>query len=53
MSHPEADGDESPCAFCGYVFNQHELGRYGCPNCLGEGQDQGQRWTSEQQKAAP
>lgn len=29
--------DMRPCAFCGYVFDHDKLGRYGCPNCLGEG----------------
>jgi Zn finger protein HypA/HybF involved in hydrogenase expression len=24
------------CEFCGYEFDD-DLGRYGCPNCLGEG----------------
>lgn len=26
-----------PCAYCGYVFDQEQLGHYGCPNCCGEG----------------
>lgn len=26
-----------PCEFCGYRFNREWLGRYGCPNCNGEG----------------
>ncbi len=26
-----------PCEFCGYVFDHDKLGRYGCPNCEGEG----------------
>jgi DNA (cytosine-5)-methyltransferase 1 len=28
---------EAPCAFCGHPFDQEALGRYGCPNCEGEG----------------
>jgi hypothetical protein len=24
------------CVFCGFKYPQ-ELGRYGCPNCLGDG----------------
>jgi DNA (cytosine-5)-methyltransferase 1 len=31
---------ETPCAFCGYPFDQETLGRYGCPNCEGEGLDE-------------
>lgn len=27
----------SPCPFCGHPFDQDELGRYGCPNCEGNG----------------
>lgn len=27
----------TPCPFCSYPFDQDGLGRYGCPNCLGEG----------------
>ena len=30
---------ESECEFCGYIFNHELLGRYGCPNCFGEGLD--------------
>ena len=26
-----------PCFACGYLFNHVLLGRYGCPNCHGEG----------------
>ena len=26
-----------PCSFCGYEFNHDLLGKYGCPNCYGEG----------------
>lgn len=26
-----------PCEFCGYLFDQELLGKYGCPNCEGEG----------------
>jgi hypothetical protein len=26
-----------PCPLCGYLFDLDALGRYGCPNCLGEG----------------
>ena len=26
-----------PCEFCGYQFDHDKLGRYGCPNCEGEG----------------
>jgi len=26
-----------PCSFCGYKFDHELLGRYGCPNCEGEG----------------
>lgn len=28
-----------PCEFCGYRFDHDKLGRYGCPNCCGEGLD--------------
>jgi site-specific DNA-cytosine methylase len=31
---------ETPCAFCGHPFDQETLGRYGCPNCEGEGLDE-------------
>lgn len=27
------------CEFCGYSFDVGRLGRYGCPNCCGEGLD--------------
>jgi len=27
----------TPCTYCGYPFDQDQLGRYGCPNCIGEG----------------
>jgi DNA (cytosine-5)-methyltransferase 1 len=30
-------GADEPCSFCGYPFDQESLGRYGCPNCEGEG----------------
>lgn len=30
---------EQPCEFCGYPFDVDKLGRYGCPNCEGEGLD--------------
>jgi Zn finger protein HypA/HybF involved in hydrogenase expression len=26
-----------PCEFCGHPFDHETLGRYGCPNCEGEG----------------
>jgi uncharacterized Zn finger protein (UPF0148 family) len=26
-----------PCEFCGYPFDREALGRYGCPNCEGQG----------------
>lgn len=26
-----------PCEFCGFHFDHDQLGRYGCPNCEGEG----------------
>lgn len=26
-----------PCAKCSYAFDQDKLGKYGCPNCNGEG----------------
>ena len=29
--------DMRPCEFCGYVFDHDKLGRYGCPDCCGEG----------------
>ena len=32
-------GPLEPCAFCGYEFSYDALGRYGCPNCFGEGFD--------------
>lgn len=32
-----ARGAATPCDFCGYPFDQEMLGRYGCPNCHGEG----------------
>lgn len=28
---------DSACEFCGYRFDQGWLGRYGCPNCEGDG----------------
>ena len=28
-----------PCAFCGYEFDHDGPGRFGCPNCHGEGLD--------------
>lgn len=28
-----------PCEFCGYEFDHDGLGRFGCPNCHGEGLD--------------
>lgn len=28
-----------PCEFCGYMFDHDGLGRFGCPNCHGEGLD--------------
>jgi DNA (cytosine-5)-methyltransferase 1 len=32
----QAGGGDHECEFCGYHFPEH-LGRYGCPNCEGEG----------------
>ena len=32
-------GPIRPCVFCGYEFDHELLGRYGCPNCEGEGID--------------
>lgn len=29
--------DIRPCGFCGYEFDHETLGKYGCPNCNGEG----------------
>lgn len=29
----------TPCGFCGYLFDESALGRYGCPNCEGESID--------------
>ena len=29
----------TPCEFCGHKFNLKALGKYGCPNCHGEGLD--------------
>jgi len=34
------DSDSRPCQFCDYGFNHDLLGKYGCPNCLGEGLDE-------------
>jgi len=31
------DSQLTPCTYCGYPFDQDQLGRYGCPNCIGEG----------------
>ena len=31
-----------PCPFCGYRFDHEQLGKYGCPDCCGEGFDDGQ-----------
>jgi hypothetical protein len=28
-----------PCQYCGYKFDHERLGKYGCPNCCGEGLD--------------
>jgi len=39
-SEASGTGGLEPCAFCGYEFDQETLGRYGCPNCLGEGLDE-------------
>lgn len=36
----DVDLDEeklSKCQFCGCFFEQEKLGKYGCPNCCGEG----------------
>ena len=30
------------CDFCGYEFDRDKLGKYGCPNCCGEGLNSGQ-----------
>lgn len=30
------------CGLCGYEFPER-LGKYGCPNCLGEGPDEAER----------
>lgn len=38
MEKPEQAGAEQPkCQLCGYQFDAAKLGKYGCPNCLGEG----------------
>lgn len=29
------------CILCGFAYDVATLGRYGCPNCLGEGLDDG------------
>jgi hypothetical protein len=35
---PDSPGcDKEPCLFCGYPFDTKSLGKYGCPNCHGEG----------------
>lgn len=26
-----------PCSFCGFRFDHDRLGKFGCPNCLGQG----------------
>lgn len=36
-SHGQGAVGEKACQFCGYEFDQEKLGRYGCPNCCGEG----------------
>jgi len=28
---------DTACTFCGHPFDQSALGKYGCPNCHGEG----------------
>lgn len=36
-------GEQMSCEFCGYTFDA-ECGRYGCPNCLGEGLFRGKQY---------
>ncbi len=40
MSGPEL---VTKCHLCGYEFPER-LGRYGCPNCLGEGLEAAKAW---------
>lgn len=35
----DTDTQYRGCMFCGYVFDHCGLGKYGCPNCEGEGLD--------------
>lgn len=37
VSETHGGEDLRPCQFCGYVFDHERLGKYGCPNCCGEG----------------
>ena len=39
LDSPGDDGGNAtkPCQFCGYDFDHRLLGKYGCPNCEGEG----------------
>ena len=33
-----SSADLQRCEFCGHSFDKELLGRYGCPNCEGEGE---------------
>lgn len=46
-------GDELACEFCGYVFDRELLGRYGCPNCEGQGLADDHRLREPQDEWSP
>jgi hypothetical protein len=35
--NPRPQPQRQTCPLCGYEFDLERLGKYGCPNCLGEG----------------
>jgi DNA (cytosine-5)-methyltransferase 1 len=37
ISASESKDGGLACSFCGFVFDHESLGKYGCPNCEGEG----------------
>ena len=49
----DAGHADEPCAFCGYGFDHELLGKYGCPNCEGEGLANASRPGCEECDVAP
>jgi DNA (cytosine-5)-methyltransferase 1 len=59
----DPDNQQRGCMFCGYVFDRGLLGKYGCPNCEGEGldsdscgdrlQDSIETWAAERATSGP